>query len=169
MGFLSFLHVKYICLWSSIDLHWSTLICIELYWVKLIFIDRNWSAMSFIEPHFRSIPENWFLLIGIDRHWGLIQHVLLYSVLWLKHFDYISDLTIMIAGGRDVNGECVCCMFWLLVWCFGAHVVSLLRLQYTYYNITTPLADCKSLSWGPRVRKTRLSACPRQVKMVEDK
>ena len=32
--------------------------------------------MIFIEPYFRSILETWSLLIFIDRHLGLIQHVL---------------------------------------------------------------------------------------------
>ena len=63
------------------DLHWSALSFIELYWVKLIFIDRNWSIMICIEPYFRSIPEIWSLLIGIDQHLGLNQHVLIYILL----------------------------------------------------------------------------------------
>ncbi len=36
-------------------------------------------AMIFIEPHFGSISEIWSLLIRIDRHRGLIWHVLIFQ------------------------------------------------------------------------------------------
>ncbi len=64
-------------IWSSNV--WQHLIGIDLYWERLIFVDQNWSTMIFIEPHLRSIPEIWSLLIGIDWHCGLILHVLMYE------------------------------------------------------------------------------------------
>ena len=40
-------------------------------------VDQYRSLSIFIESYFRSLPEIWSLLIGIDWHMGLIQHVLI--------------------------------------------------------------------------------------------
>ncbi len=56
--------------WASQICFWCYLLCIwiDRYWVAMIFI--NWFRLG-------SIPEVWSALIGIDRHWGLIWHVLI--------------------------------------------------------------------------------------------
>ena len=57
---------EHVCLWSSIDRHWSLLSQIYLSWSELIGNDLYW-AIFWI---------NCWKLIAIDRHWGLVQHVL---------------------------------------------------------------------------------------------
>ncbi len=48
----------------------KTLFCIDRHWSYLIVIDPHWSALI-------SIGINVIILIGIDRHWALIEGVLI--------------------------------------------------------------------------------------------
>ena len=58
----------------GIDQHQAS--SINRYWSVLRSFARYWSSLIFIEIHFGSMPQIWS---GIDQHWSLIQHVLIFS------------------------------------------------------------------------------------------
>ena len=66
----SLISIGYHCISGGIDQHWEALRSIDQYWSSLIFIDQHCDQYMKFDP----------ALIGIDRHWALIQHVL-----WLVH------------------------------------------------------------------------------------
>ena len=97
------------------DVSDPVLIHIDLYWVKLIYIDPNWSTMIFIETDFGSIPENWSLLISIERHRRLIWHVLRkpsgHPYLWYW-YRKISKMTVLVVFRPLITADNV----WFLIY-----------------------------------------------------